>query len=80
MRLEMTARRVQMTIKPKHPCVNPVFEFSRAPRGWITVSIDGRLVETTGYAWDGRTLWLDRTFDAPATLVIGFDTSDPRVP
>ena len=32
-RLEATAHDVKITIKPKTPCVNPVFEFAHAPRG-----------------------------------------------
>jgi len=67
-RLEATARDVQITIKPGAPCVNPVFEFTRAPRGEVHITLAGQPLEAKRYAWDGRTLWLDATIETPAEL------------
>jgi len=67
-RLEATSRDVQITIKPGVPCVNPVFEFTRAPRGEVQVTLAGHPLEARRYAWDGRTLWLDATFETPTEL------------
>ena len=77
-RLEATARDVQITIKPKVPCVNPVFEFAHAPRGTLQLTLSGRPIEAHHYAWDGRTLWLDATIDAPAELRVTFSATQYR--
>jgi hypothetical protein len=70
--LEATARDVQIRIKPKTPCVNPVFEFAHAPRGTLNVMLSGQPIDPRRYAWDGRTLWLDATIDTPAELQVIF--------
>ncbi|MFI5459838.1 MAG: hypothetical protein ACHRXM_30830, partial [Isosphaerales bacterium] len=67
-RLEATARDVQISIKPGTPCVNPVFEFTGEPGGEVQVSLAGQPLEAKRYAWDGRTLWLDATIETPAEL------------
>ena len=83
MRLEATAREVKITIKPKNPCVNPVFEFTRSPSrgdqgehrresGSIPNSSPGTVVTSLG---------LDhRTISTPATLQIVFDVMARRQP
>jgi hypothetical protein len=76
--LEASAREIQIKITPKTPCVNPVFEIARAPRGTIHVTISGRPLETQHYAWDGRTLWLDTTIDHPAELRLSFSNPQNR--
>jgi hypothetical protein len=70
--LEGTAREIQITIKPRSPCVNPVFEFEHAPPGTIDVSLGGKALNRVRYAWDGRTLWLDSTITAPSVLRLTF--------
>ena len=42
------SRDVQITIKPTTPCVNPVFEFARAPRGLIKVKLARRAARGPG--------------------------------
>jgi hypothetical protein len=71
-RLEATARDLQITIKPSVPCVNPVFELSRAPRGELHLTLGGQSLDSKRYAWDGRTLWLDATIDKPTELNVSF--------
>jgi hypothetical protein len=77
-RVEATTRDVQLTIKPGAPCVNPVFEFTRAPRGEVHVTLAGQPLEAKRYAWDGRTLWLDATIETPTELRVTFGTADAR--
>ncbi len=72
LRLEATARDVKITIKPNGPCVNPVFEFAHAPRGQIRVSLGGGPLDSKSFAWDGRSLWLNRTISSPTTLEVSF--------
>ena len=76
--LEATAREIQITIKPKAPFVNPVFEISHAPRGTIQVMLAGRQLDTPHYAWDGRTLWLDTTIEKPTELRLTFTNLQNR--
>jgi hypothetical protein len=68
--LVATARDIKITVKPKTPVVNPVFELAHAPRGQITVSFGGETLHPRDFAWDGRSLWLDRTINAPTTVEI----------
>ncbi len=58
--LDATVRDIKIKIKPKTPCVNPVFELAHAPRGQITVRLGGELLLPRDFAWDGRSLWLLR--------------------
>jgi hypothetical protein len=78
MRLEATAREIQLTIKPGDPCVNPVFEIFRVPRGEVGVTLAGEPLEAKRYAWDGRTLWLDATIEKPTELRINFVGAERR--
>jgi hypothetical protein len=71
-RLEATARDIQIMIKPSALCVNPVFELARAPRGEVRVTLAGKPLEPKRYAWDGQTLWLDATIERPTELRISF--------
>jgi hypothetical protein len=70
--LEATSRDIQITIKPTIPCVNPVFELARAPRGMISVRLSGAPLAPADFAWDGRSLWLARTISSPTLLEINF--------
>ena len=71
-RLSVSDREVTITIKPETPWANPVFEFTRAPRGGVQVVLAGQRLEASRYAWDGQTLWLDATIATPADLRITF--------
>ncbi len=76
--LHATARDVQITIKPATLCVNPVFEFSRAPRGAIKLTLSGQPIDARHYAWDGRSLWLDAAISSPSVLQITFGSPSLR--
>jgi hypothetical protein len=71
--------RVTVAIKPGPPCVNPVFELTGAPKGAgaVAVTLDGRPLDPGRYAWDGRTLWLDATIEAPTELSVTFRKESP---
>jgi hypothetical protein len=71
-RVRATSRDVRITVKPAAPCVNPVFEFTNAPRGEPQVNLGGRPLEAERSAWDGRTLWLDATIETPTELRVRF--------
>ena len=43
--------------------VNPVFEVARAPQKLARVTLDGKVVSSGAYAWDGKTLWISTTID-----------------
>ena len=66
---------VTIALKPAGCCVNPVFELNSEPKGLRSVHVDGKLLDPARYAWDGRTLWLDVTFQEPAELQLRF--ADP---
>lgn len=81
LRLAVEASDVSVTIRPGTPCVNPVFELTGAPRGAVTVSLEGRPLDAKHFAWDGRTLWLDATIADPTELRLGFAAaSKPSAP
>ena len=71
-RLVAEGPEVAITIKPASPCVNPVFEFDGVPEGEVRVVLAGRPLDSSRYAWDGRTLWLDATIAAPTELRVTF--------
>jgi hypothetical protein len=72
MRLVVEGPTVSITIKPATPCVHPVFELDAAPKILARVELDGRLLSTNEYAWDGRTLWLNATVAKDAVLRLMF--------
>jgi hypothetical protein len=74
--LSATSRDVQITIKPRAPCVNPVFDFTRAPRGRVQVTLAGKPIDAQHHAWDGRTLWLHATIETQADLRVTFSSAD----
>ncbi|WP_165248967.1 hypothetical protein [Paludisphaera soli] len=59
---------IEIAVRPETPWVNPVFELAAAPEGVPTVSLDGVPLASEAFAWDGRTLWIDATLAAPATI------------
>ena len=71
-RLVAEGREVAINIKPVVPCVHPVFEIDRAPKGEIRVVLGGQPLDSRRYAWDGRILWLDATVATPTPLRITF--------
>jgi hypothetical protein len=74
-RLIAQSREVQIMVNASTPCVNPVFEFTSAPRGRASVTLAGQPIEARRYAWDGRTLWLDATISSPSELRVTFGAS-----
>ncbi len=78
MSLEATARELVITIKPKTPCINPVFEFVHAPRGMLEATLSGQRLDASHAAWDGQTLWLDATIRKPTELRLTFSVPKLR--
>ena len=72
LRLDVEARDVTIEIKPGVPAVNPVFELIGAPAGPLRVMLADRVLEPVKFAWDGRTLWLDATINAPTRANLRF--------
>lgn len=75
LRLIVKDKRVCVTIKPCKVCVNPIFELLGAPESLTRVQLAGRTLETSEYAWDGHTLWLDATLRENAQLTVEFQDS-----
>ncbi len=71
-RLNVTADKVVLTVKPNGTCVNPVFELENAPKRLLRVALAERTLREDEYAWDGQTLWLGVTIAAPAQLAVDF--------
>lgn len=63
---------VSLTIKPATPCVHPVFELHHAAKGLTRIELNGRALASHEYAWDGHTLWLNRTLSSEASLTLVF--------
>ncbi len=70
--LEGGGREVRIVLDPQPVCVNPVFEWNDAPRGAIALECNGRTLDPSTYAWDGRVLWLDQTFRSRTRLTVRF--------
>ena len=71
-RLIVEDKIVTVAMRPSAPCVNPVFEFSSAPRKLVGVQLTDRLLDAKEFAWDGNTLWLNATITQAATLRLEF--------
>jgi hypothetical protein len=63
---------VDIVVSPAKVCVNPVFELRGAPKTLARVQLDGKLLESKQYAWDGQTFWLDAVLERPTTLQMEF--------
>jgi hypothetical protein len=63
-----SSRTVEITISPRHPFVNPVFEIEGASTELESVFVDGEELDPSRYAWDGKTLWLDLILNRPVEL------------
>jgi hypothetical protein len=72
LRLRVQDQSVNIRLTPEPVCVNPVFELLAAPKGELTIKLNGRKVDLDRYAWDGQVLWLNGTIDAPTELKIEF--------
>ena len=73
-RITVADSTVAIRIKPRVPCVNPVFEMANVNGTLSAVALDGRLLRRKGYAWDGQTLWLDADLTRPTTLQLTFES------
>jgi hypothetical protein len=74
-RLVIEDETVAITIKPAVRCVNPVFEFIRAPGALAGLSLGDRALQPQEYAWDGKTLWLKANIDQPQVVRLQFSKS-----
>src|SRR4051812_4282110 len=72
LRLRVQAPSVTIKLRPEPVCVNPVFELEGAPKGNLTVVLDGRGLASDSFAWDGHVLWLDATMTGPTELKLRF--------
>ncbi len=72
LRLVVEKPTVTIGIKPAGHCVNPVFEMGSAPKTLKTVRVDGKPLDPSRYAWDGKTLWLEATLSQPAEVQLEF--------
>ncbi len=77
-RFEVLSNEVEITIKPGTRCINPVFEFENASSAIANVTLAGGAIDADRYAWDGHTLWLDATINAPTELRITFRSPASR--
>ncbi|MBA3481572.1 MAG: hypothetical protein H0T51_07135 [Pirellulales bacterium] len=64
---------VALKLKADRPCVNPVIELDAAPGKLASVSLNGRQLESTKYAWDGNVLWLDGAFTPSDAISLQFE-------
>ena len=71
-RLVVLDSTVQITVKPTVKCVNPVFELVGAPPALRSVTLGGRALKASEFAWDGKTLWLNTTIDQTETIQLEF--------
>jgi hypothetical protein len=68
------AKDVVLKISPPAgaPSFHPVFEFEHGPKSVSAVTLDGKPLGESDYAWDGRVLWLNRVIESPATISVHF--------
>lgn len=57
-RLVTQSPSIEINVKPTTQTMNPVFEFDRAYKTLVSVTIDGKALPNDAYAWDGATLWM----------------------
>ena len=63
-RLVALSATVGIRIKPLLWAMNPVFEVQGAKGELRQVTLDGRVLQQSDYAWDGTTLWVNAEIDA----------------
>jgi len=71
-RIRVERPTVTIAVKPAKPCVNPVFELLGAPKTLTRVTLADRQLGSDGFAWDGRTLWLNADIGSPTTVRLEF--------
>jgi hypothetical protein len=76
-RLIVEAPEISIRLKPTVPCVNPVFELRGQQGGLVLVTLEGKRLGASDYAWDGRTLWLNTTISRSSQLRLGFRPASP---
>jgi hypothetical protein len=72
LRLHVHDRNVSIVIKPRSVTVNPVFEMLGAPQRLRALRLNGQVLPTGRFAWDGQVLWLDVTLREPVRLDLEF--------
>jgi len=72
LRLRAVDRSLVIRLTPRPVCLNPVLEIEEAPEGPLEVTLDSRRLDPGKFAWDGRRLWLDATFERTARLDLVF--------
>lgn len=78
-RLVIERPEVVVRIKPAVGCMHPVFELRNAPAKPVRLTLAGRSLGESDYAWDGTTLWLNTRIDVPTELRVQFDPT-PTAP
>ncbi len=73
-RIAVAESTVTIRIKPRVPCVNPVFDLADVSNKLSGVALDRRLLRRNDYAWDGQTLWLNMDITRPTTLQLTFES------
>jgi hypothetical protein len=73
LRIHVDHKTATLQLKPVMRSVNPVIEIVSAPGNLAGVTLDGRRLDGREYAWDGKTLWLNATFDRPAEIGLRFE-------
>ena len=71
-RLDVEDTTVVITLKPLTACVNPVFELIDSPKTLAGVWLADSSLDPKDYAWDGKTLWLNRTITKCVVLRLEF--------
>ncbi|MEW5976490.1 MAG: hypothetical protein AB1898_11875 [Acidobacteriota bacterium] len=71
-RIKVEKNEVEVVFKPVFPCLNPVLELLNAPKELAEVRLEGRLLATKDYAWDGQTLWLNVRVESVTPLRLKF--------
>jgi hypothetical protein len=63
---------IELSLHPTDVCVDPVFEIRNATGRLSRVTMNGALLDTQDYAWDGQTLWLNAILREPVSLRFEF--------
>ncbi len=73
-RIQAIDREMTVFLTPAEIFVNPVFEIQNAPGNLTNVSIDGRALAKDRWAWDGKVLWINHTFEKPSAVSLKFNS------
>jgi hypothetical protein len=69
MRLIAETHRIRVELRPEYQTMNPVFEIEGAPSRLLSVNIDSQDLPPGAYAWDGRTLWIQRSIGSGGSAI-----------